>query len=206
MPCDLRHLRWRPALVLAGGHASRAHAHRFRPSPSRELRGRRRGRRHGRERQARLLRDLRLRGRRLPLSPAYSSPSPSRSRRRPARRTSSPGSRWSCSAASAASRVRSWAACMLGVIESIGATFVGDGWRVFIGCPRGPVVLVRPAARSLRQREGCLMGRRGSRSGRSSCRARGVSCSPLVIVASQSWSPQSSRWSDATTLWSSTRC
>jgi branched-chain amino acid transport system permease protein len=34
---------------------------------------------------------------------------------------------------------------MLGVIESIGATFVGDGWRVFIGCILVLIVLsVRP--------------------------------------------------------------
>ena len=34
---------------------------------------------------------------------------------------------------------------MLGVIESIGATFVGDGWRVFIGCVLVLIVLsVRP--------------------------------------------------------------
>ena len=34
---------------------------------------------------------------------------------------------------------------MLGVIESIGATFVGDGWRVFIGCLVVLIVLsVRP--------------------------------------------------------------
>jgi branched-chain amino acid transport system permease protein len=33
----------------------------------------------------------------------------------------------------------------LGVIESIGATFVGDGWRVFIGCAVVLLVLtIRP--------------------------------------------------------------
>ena len=34
---------------------------------------------------------------------------------------------------------------LLGVIESIGATFIGDGWRVFIGCMVVLIVLsVRP--------------------------------------------------------------
>ena len=34
---------------------------------------------------------------------------------------------------------------VLGVIESIGATFVGDGWRVFIGCVVVLIVLsIRP--------------------------------------------------------------
>ena len=41
---------------------------------------------------------------------------------------------------------------MLGVIESIGATFVGDGWRVFIGCVVVLIVLYDPAAGPLRQR------------------------------------------------------
>jgi branched-chain amino acid transport system permease protein len=34
---------------------------------------------------------------------------------------------------------------LLGIIESVGATFVGDGWRVFIGCVVVLVVLsIRP--------------------------------------------------------------
>ena len=46
---------------------------------------------------------------------------------------------------------------MLGVIESIGATFVGDGWRVFIGCVRRADRAVRAAAGPLRQRGRCVM-------------------------------------------------